>query len=58
MVASASGSGKTTVGKQLAERLGVPFVELDALVHGPNWTEISDEGLRGCSSRSSRATVG
>lgn len=46
MTASASGSGKTTVGKQLAERLGVPFVELDALVHGPNWTEISDEGLR------------
>ena len=46
VTASASGSGKTTVGKQLAERLGVPYVELDALVHGPNWTEISDEGLR------------
>jgi shikimate kinase len=46
VTASASGSGKTTVGKQLAERLGVPFVELDALVHGPGWTEISDEGLR------------
>ncbi len=46
VTASASGSGKTTVGKQLAERLGVPFVELDSLVHGPNWTEISDEGLR------------
>jgi adenylate kinase family enzyme len=46
VTASASGNGKTTVGKQLAERLGVPFVELDALVHGPNWSEISDEGLR------------
>jgi adenylate kinase family enzyme len=46
VTASASGSGKTTVGKQLADRLGVPFVELDSLVHGPNWTEISDEGLR------------
>jgi len=46
VTASASGSGKTTVGKQLAERLCVPFVELDALVHGPNWTEISDERLR------------
>ncbi len=46
ILASASGSGKTTMGRALAERLDVPFVELDALVHGPNWTEISDEVLR------------
>jgi adenylate kinase family enzyme len=46
VIASASGNGKTTVGKLLAERLGVPFVELDSLVHGPNWTEISDDRLR------------
>jgi hypothetical protein len=46
VIASASGNGKTTVGSELAARLGVPFVELDSLVHGPNWTEISDEGLR------------
>lgn len=46
VVASASGNGKTTVGKQLASRLGVPFVELDALVHGPGWVEISDQDLR------------
>ena len=46
VIASASGNGKTTVGRTLAERLGVPFVEMDALVHGPGWTEISDEGLR------------
>jgi hypothetical protein len=46
VIASASGNGKTTVGRALAERLGVPFVELDALVHGPNWTEISDQDLR------------
>jgi adenylate kinase family enzyme len=46
VIASASGNGKTTVGRALAERLAVPFVELDALVHGPNWTEISDEDLR------------
>ena len=46
VLASASGNGKTTVGRLLADRLGVPFVELDAFVHGPNWTEISDDGLR------------
>lgn len=46
VLASASGNGKTTVGRQLAGRLGVPFVELDALVHGPGWVEISDEDLR------------
>jgi adenylate kinase family enzyme len=39
LIASASGSGKTTVGRALAERLGVPFYELDALHHGPNWAE-------------------
>jgi adenylate kinase family enzyme len=41
-----SGSGKTTFGRQLAERLGVPYVELDALHHGPNWTEASGEEFR------------
>ena len=46
VIASASGNGKTTLGRALAARLDVPFVELDALVHGPNWTETSDEGLR------------
>jgi adenylate kinase family enzyme len=46
VIASASGNGKTTLGRHLADRLGVPFVELDALVHGPNWVEISDDGLR------------
>ena len=30
IISSASGSGKTTVGRALADRLGVPFVELDA----------------------------
>ena len=46
VTASASGNGKTTVGRALAERLGAPFVELDALVHGPDWSEISNEELR------------
>lgn len=46
VTASASGSGKTTLGRALAHRLRVPFVELDALVHGPNWTETPDDELR------------
>jgi hypothetical protein len=46
VVASASGNGKTTLGRQLARRLDVQFVELDALVHGPNWVEMPDEELR------------
>jgi len=46
VVASASGNGKTTFGRELARRLGVPFVEVDALVHGPNWVETPDDELR------------
>jgi adenylate kinase family enzyme len=45
VIASASGNGKTTMGRELAERMGVPFVELDALVHGPNWTETPNDVL-------------
>jgi adenylate kinase family enzyme len=46
VIASASGNGKTTLGRELAQRLRVPFVELDALVHGPGWVETSDDDLR------------
>lgn len=46
IVASASGNGKTTLGRELAARLRVPFVEMDALNHGPNWTEATAAELR------------
>jgi adenylate kinase family enzyme len=45
-VKGTSGSGKTTFGAALARRLGVPFVELDALHHGPNWAEPTNEEFR------------
>jgi adenylate kinase family enzyme len=46
VIGSASGSGKSTFGRALAAKLGVPFHELDALHHGPNWTEATAEELR------------
>ena len=39
IVTSASGSGGTTVGREIAARLDLPFHELDALFWQPNWTE-------------------
>jgi adenylate kinase family enzyme len=46
VIASASGNGKSTLGRELARRLDVPFVELDALVHGPGWVETPADELR------------
>lgn len=46
MIASASACGKTTVGRALAARLGVRFVELDSLNHRPDWTEATAAELR------------
>ena len=41
-VKGTSGSGKTTFAAELARRLDLPHVELDALHHGPNWDEPTD----------------
>jgi adenylate kinase family enzyme len=49
------GSGKTTLGRQLGQALGVPFVELDAIFHQPGWTELPREEFR---ERVSRVVAG
>ena len=45
-VIGGSATGKTTLSRELAARLGVPHIELDALHHDPGWTEVSAEVLR------------
>lgn len=37
-VIGSSGVGKSALAHELAERLDVPAIELDALMHGPGWT--------------------
>jgi hypothetical protein len=45
-VRGTSGSGKTTLARALAEGLGVPHIELDALHHGPNWAQPTRDEFR------------
>lgn len=45
-VIGTTGSGKTTLARQLSKRLGVPHIELDALHWGPNWTPAPTTAMR------------
>ena len=38
LVAGTSGAGKSTVARRIGEVLGLPYVEIDGLFHGPGWT--------------------
>jgi adenylate kinase family enzyme len=46
VIKGTSGSGKTVLAAELARRLGVAHIELDALYHGPNWSEPTPEAFR------------
>jgi adenylate kinase family enzyme len=41
-----SGAGKTVLAAEVARRLGLTYIELDALHHGPNWAEPTAEEFR------------
>ncbi|MFD9738876.1 AAA family ATPase [Umezawaea sp. NPDC059074] len=38
VVAGSSGAGKSTLARAIAAALGLSYVEMDALYHGPQWT--------------------
>lgn len=42
-VIGTSGSGKSTVAKKIAKKLSIPYVEMDRIFWGPNWSCPSDE---------------
>jgi adenylate kinase family enzyme len=45
-VRGSSGAGKSTFSQELARRLDVPWIELDGLHHGPDWSAPPDEVFR------------
>jgi hypothetical protein len=46
VVVGTTGSGKTSLARQLAERFEYPYVELDALHWSANWTSVPIEEFR------------
>jgi hypothetical protein len=48
LVKGGSGAGKSTLARELARSLSLPYIELDALHHGPNWRAASAAELQAC----------
>ena len=46
VIVGATGAGKSTLAIRLAAAIGAPYVELDALFWGPNWTPTPPEDFR------------
>lgn len=43
VVVGSSGSGKTTLAVEIARRLDVPFLEMDAVMHANGWNSATDQ---------------
>ncbi|MBI1282473.1 MAG: adenylate kinase [Anaerolineaceae bacterium] len=46
IIVGTSGAGKSVLGEQAAQKLGVPFLELDAYFWQPNWVQASPDVFR------------
>jgi adenylate kinase family enzyme len=45
-IVGTTGSGKTTLSRQIAEKIGLRCCELDAIHWQPNWTELDSDSLQ------------
>jgi adenylate kinase family enzyme len=57
-VVGTSGPGKSTAGRQLAQNLGVPYLELDSIYHQPGWVPLGPDEFRRRVTEAPRATAG